>query len=155
MQIYTIGFSGKSAEKLFTLLQKAGVQRLIDIRRSNNTLYAGFTRARDLPFLLERIVGIDYVHEPEFAPSLELLRDYQKRLRANKNDPQLWPEYVERFHAEIAQRPILELFKTHTASLERVCFLCLEPEPTHCHRRLLAEHIQKLSPPGSIEIMHL
>ncbi len=155
MQLHTIGFGGKSAEKFFALLQQAEVQRLIDIRRSNNTLYAGFTRARDLPFLLERIAGIDYVHEPEFAPSLELLRDYQKRLRANKKDPQLWPEYVRRFHAEIAQRPILELFQAHTAGLEQICFLCLEPQPEHCHRRLLAEHIKERSRRGAVEIVHL
>ncbi len=155
MQLYTIGFGGKSTERFFTLLQRADVQRLIDIRRSNNTLYSGFTRARDLPFLLQRIAGIDYVHEPEFAPSLELLRDYQQRLRENKKDPQLWPDYVKRFHAEIAARPILDLFNTHTASLERVCFLCLEPDPEHCHRRLLAEYIKKHSPRGAVDIVHL
>jgi len=52
MRIYTIGFAGKSAEQFFTKLRDAGVEKLIDIRRSNNTLYCGFTRRRDLPFFL-------------------------------------------------------------------------------------------------------
>ncbi len=170
MQLFTIGYSGKSTAEFVPLLEKAGVQLLIDIRRSNNTLYAGFTRARDLPYLLKQLCRIDYVHEPEFAPSLELLRDYQRQLRENKKDPQLWPNYVKRFHAEIATRPILARFNEHTAGLERVCFLCMEADPEHCHRRLLAEYIAanytaseysastsraKRRPRGQIEIVHL
>ncbi len=155
VQLFTIGFSGKSAPKFFELLQKARIERLVDIRRSNNTLYAGFTRARDLPYLLQQLGGIDYVHEPEFAPSLDLLRWYQKRLKKNKKDAQLWPEYVQRFTAEIAERPVLELFRKHTAGLSRVCFLCMEPTAEHCHRRLLAEHIRDGSPARKVEIVHL
>ncbi len=72
MRIYTIGFAGKSAAAFFAKLKEAGVEKLIDIRRNSNTLYGGFTRARDLPHFLQQLCGIPYVHEPEFAPSAEL-----------------------------------------------------------------------------------
>jgi uncharacterized protein (DUF488 family) len=154
VRIYTIGFAGKSAKAFFALLKDAGVEKLIDIRRSNNTLFAGFTRARDLPFLLERLCGIAYVYEPEFAPSTELLRDYQKRLKHSKKDPDAWPEYTRSFHKEITGRPIAELFRRHAAGQDNVCFLCAEAAADHCHRRLLAEYICQQAG-GKLEIEHL
>lgn len=154
MRLSTIGFSGKSAEHFFTMLSAAGIQKLIDVRRSNNTLYSGFTRARDLPYLLEKICGIPYIDEPEFAPSLTLLRWYQARLKKNRRNPRLWAEYVKRFAAEIATRPLLKRFEHHSAGCEHVCFLCTEPTAEHCHRRLLAEYIAQHSK-HPVEIVHL
>ncbi len=154
MRIYTIGFAGKSAEQFFTTLRDAGVQKLIDIRRSNNTLYCGFTRSRDLPFFLSRICGITYVHEPDFAPSMELLRDYQARIKKNKKDPDAWPEYVRRFQDEIAGRPVMELFRKHVEGADRVCLLCTEPASDRCHRKLLAEHIREKAGPA-VDVVHL
>jgi uncharacterized protein (DUF488 family) len=141
MRIYTVGYSGKSAEKFFRVLRAAGVRKVVDIRRSNNTLYAGFTRSRDLPYFLEHLCGAVYVHEPEFAPSEELLRGYQAQLKAKRKPAELWPDYVKRYTAEIAARPILERFEEHAAGVENVCFLCMEATAEYCHRRLLAEYI--------------
>lgn len=155
VRICTIGFSGRSAERFFVALKQAGVQRLIDIRRSNNTLYCGFTRQRDLPYLLDRLCGIDYLHEPQFAPSEELLRHYQARLKANKKDAGAWPEFVERFTAEIRERPVRDLFRQHTGGLTTVCLLCTEKAPEHCHRRLLAEYLRDQLGPTNVEINHL
>jgi uncharacterized protein (DUF488 family) len=141
MRLCTIGFGGKSAEEFFTRLREAGIDKLIDIRRSNNTLYCGFTRMRDLPFFLERLCQISYVHEPDFAPSLELLRDYQAKLKRNKKDPDAWRIFVERFQNEISTRPVMRLFQQHASGVKTVCLLCSEATPERCHRRLMAEHI--------------
>ena len=154
MRIYTIGFAGKSAQKFFALLQEAGVEKVIDVRRSNNTLYSGFTRARDLPYFLKRLTGIAYVYEPDFAPSKELLREYQGRLKHKKKDAKAWPEYTRAFHAEIKGRPIVDLFRTHAADAGTVCFLCTEVTADCCHRRLLAEYVREHLDRG-IEIHHL
>jgi uncharacterized protein (DUF488 family) len=35
MKIFTIGFTGKSAETFFTRLKSAGVQRIVDVRLNN------------------------------------------------------------------------------------------------------------------------
>jgi len=154
MRLHTIGFSGKSAEQFFTLLQSAGVQKVIDIRRSNNTLYAGFTRARDLPYFLERLCGIAYVHEPEFAPSLELLRAYQARVKKSKKDAGAWVEFERDFKAEIQARPVAEVFAQHCEDIENVCFLCSEATAEKCHRRLLAEHLSDQDG-QNLQIVHL
>jgi uncharacterized protein YeaO (DUF488 family) len=85
---------------------------------------------------------------------LELLRDYQARIKKNKKDPDAWPEYERRFADEIASRPVVELLRKHTADTGSVCFLCTEPKAEHCHRRLLAEYLQA-NDGRDIEIIHL
>lgn len=39
--------------------------------------------------------------------------------------------------------------------LEGACLLCSEDTPDYCHRRLVAEYIQKVNPEEKIEIIHL
>ncbi len=78
MEIYTIGFAGKSAEEFFGLLKSNGIKRLIDIRLSNSSQLAGFTKADSLPYFLRELLGADYVHELSLAPSEEIFAHYRK-----------------------------------------------------------------------------
>jgi hypothetical protein len=41
MKLFKIGFTKKSAEEFFTLLQNAGVHRIVDIRLNNSSQLAG------------------------------------------------------------------------------------------------------------------
>ena len=46
--IYTIGFTQKTAEEFFRLLQEAGVRKLIDVRENRAGQLAGFAKFPDL-----------------------------------------------------------------------------------------------------------
>jgi uncharacterized protein (DUF488 family) len=59
MKLYTIGFTKKSAEAFFALLESGGVRRLLDIRLHPGGQLAGFTKQDDLAFFLRRLIG-DY-----------------------------------------------------------------------------------------------
>lgn len=141
MRICTIGFRGKSAREFFGLLKKAGVQKLLDIRRRNQSQLAGFTKGSDLAFFLEECFGIRYEHIPLFAPSEELLDGFHGRLGKRKCDGATWAWYVEQFTCEIGDKPIVERFLAATKGSEVVCLLCAEETAEHCHRRLIAEHV--------------
>ena len=67
--LFTIGFTQKTAEQFFGLLQDAGVQRVIDIRENRIGQLAGFAKFPDIAFFLDRLLGIKYVYEPLLAPS--------------------------------------------------------------------------------------
>uniref|UniRef100_UPI0015D7B598 DUF488 domain-containing protein n=1 Tax=Nevskia soli TaxID=418856 RepID=UPI0015D7B598 len=82
MTIFTIGFTRKSAETFFTLLSRAGVQRLIDVRLNNVSQLAGFTKKDDLRYFTKAICGIDYVHLPELAPTADILDAFKKQKTA-------------------------------------------------------------------------
>jgi len=144
MKLFTIGFTKKSAEEFFTILQNTGVSRIIDIRLNNTSQIAGFAKARDLEYFLRAIAKIDYVHLPDFAPTQEILDNFKK----NKGS---WAEYERRFVDLMVERRITEI----AARLlrDRDCLLCSEHIPEHCHRRLVAEQIQKHS--DNVEVIHL
>jgi uncharacterized protein (DUF488 family) len=141
MRICTTGFRGKSAREFFALLKKAGVQKLLDIRRRNQSQLAGFTKGSDLGYFLEECFGIKYEHIPLFAPSEELLDGFHARLGKRKCDDATWGWYVEQFTREISGKPIMERFLAATMGSEVVCLLCTEETAERCHRRLIAEHV--------------
>jgi uncharacterized protein (DUF488 family) len=144
IKLFTIGFTGKSAEQFFTRLEQAGVARVIDTRLNNVSQLAGFTKRRDLEFFLKRVAGIEYVHDTELAPTADMLDDYKKKKIK-------WNEYEARFGELLQQRdPAL---KRQPGDFDRACLLCSEPTPEHCHRRLVAEYLKRNWP--EMEIEHL
>ena len=46
MEIYTLGFTKKTAEEFFRILKNNRIKRLIDIRLNNVSQLAGFTKNR-------------------------------------------------------------------------------------------------------------
>lgn len=52
IELFTIGFTRKSAQDFFTTLKKAGVTRVVDVRLNNNSQLAGFSKKEDLSFFL-------------------------------------------------------------------------------------------------------
>ena len=144
MKLFTAGFTKKSAEEFFTLLQKAGVRRIVDVRLNNTSQIAGFAKSRDLQYFLRAIGGIDYIHIPDFAPTQEILDDFTKN-----QGP--WEDYERRFGELMRARDIAD--RAGEVLRDGDCLLCSEPTPEHCHRRLVAEHIRKHL--ADIEVVHL
>lgn len=145
MEIYTIGFTQRSAQDFFGALGDAGIRRLIDIRLRNDSQLAGFTRKRDLPYFLDHLLGAEYLHDLLLAPSDELLSDYRKRRIS-------WSEYERRFLELMKARRIEDqvsqrLFDIPTA------LLCSEPKADKCHRRLVAEYLSRLWP--DVAVLHI
>lgn len=142
--LFTIGFTGKSAEEFFTRLQQAGVRRLIDTRLNNVSQLAGFAKRRDIEYFLKTICGIEYEHDTELAPTSDILDDYKKKRMT-------WDEYERRFNALLSERSPVE--HNGRERFDHACLLCSEHEPDHCHRRLVAEYLQQHWP--ELVINHL
>jgi uncharacterized protein (DUF488 family) len=145
MKLYTIGFTQKSAERFFGLLADAGVERVIDIRLKPGGQLSGFAKQQDLAWFLERILGADYVHLPQLAPSDEIRDDYRK-----DHD---WARYVPRFEALMDERGIPDMLDRALFQEKTCCLLCSEPGPERCHRRLVAERLARAW--GDVEVNHL
>ena len=145
MEIYSIGFTQKTAEHFFGLLKRAGIRRLLDVRLNNVSQLAGFTKREDLQFFLKEICGADYQHEPLLAPTQEILDDYKKKKGS-------WSEYETKFLTLMAERRIEEKIDRSQFSIPTV-LLCSEPTAEHCHRRLVLEHLRDKW--GDLEVTHL
>jgi uncharacterized protein (DUF488 family) len=146
--IFTIGFTKKTAEEFFRLLQEAQVQKLIDIRENRVGQLAGFAKYPDLAFFLDRILGIAYDYQPIFAPSPEI-RDAYRKTRD-------WAQFEKSFQKLMVQRRVLD--RVDSTSFEgKVALLCSEAEADKCHRRLVAEMLAKhwTSQGHQTEVKHL
>ncbi len=143
MNLYTIGFSQKSAEEFFKILKSNNVIRLIDVRLNNKSQLAGFTNVKHLPYFL-KIHDLEYLYRPDFAPSKELLNGY-------KNKSISWREYEIEYKKIIIRRKIIE--KIDWNIFNDSVLLCSEPTAEYCHRRLLAEYLAQNK--GDIKIKHL
>ena len=101
MKLFTIGFTKKSAKTFFEILIENEVKTVIDIRLNNKSQLAGFTKGDDLPYFLEEIAEIDYIHMPNLAPPKNLLQSYKK----NKV---VWSDYQDEYLKILIERNILK-----------------------------------------------
>ena len=144
MKIYTIGFTKKSAKKFFEILKSNNIQQIIDIRLNNTSQLAGFTKKDDLEYFLKELCGTDYYSFKFLAPT----KDIRDRYIKSKD----WDVYVDEYIQLLESRKILD--DLDKSLLDRkTCFLCSEPTPDHCHRRLLVEYLKEQW--NDIEAVHL
>lgn len=143
--IATIGFTQTSAERFFDRLLSAGVKKVVDVRLHNTSQLAGFAKADDLAYFLNRIGGIAYVHEPLLAPTDAMFKVYKK-------DKGEWAAYETRFLDLMAEREIEHRLEPEL--LDGACLLCSEAKPHHCHRRLVCEYLNDKWD-GALTVQHL
>src|SRR5208337_4709617 len=135
MEIYSIGFTKKSASEFFGTLKAHSIERLLDVRLNNTSQLAGFAKQADLAYFLREICGADYEHETLLAPTQEVLDTYKKR----KGD---WEVYEKEFLGLMRSRNI-ETAIDQESFKRKTVLLCSEPTAEHCHRRLVLEYLQK------------
>jgi uncharacterized protein (DUF488 family) len=145
VEVYSIGFTKKTAEQFFGLLKRSGIRQLLDVRLNNVSQLAGFTKRDDLRFFVGEICGAEYRHEPLLAPAKEILDRYKKGKGS-------WEEYERRFVALMKERRIEEKLDRSLFSLP-TALLCSEPTAEHCHRRLVLEYLAEKW--GDLRILHL
>lgn len=145
MEVYTIGFTKRTAADFFGALKRSGVRRVLDVRLNNSSQLSGFTKRDDLPFFLKEICGTEYIHEPLLAPTQDILDDYKKKKGS-------WQEYERRFLALMAKREVEDKVDRNLFALP-TALLCSETTADHCHRRLVLEYLK--SKWGDLKIVHL
>lgn len=143
VQVFTIGFTKTTAEHFFGRLKEAQARKLLDVRLNNVSQLAGFAKRDDLRYFAKSLCDMDYAHVPKLAPTKPMLDSYKK-----KNID--WTNYEKQFLDLMAKRQIEEL---RPSDLDGCCLLCSEDTPHFCHRRLVAEYLDKKW--GNVEIIHL
>jgi uncharacterized protein (DUF488 family) len=145
MNLYTIGFTKKSAERFFGLLRGLHAERLIDIRLNNVSQLAGFAKHNDLEFFLREICGMDCAHRCDLAPTQKMLDRFKTRRDI------AWATYESQFLELITTRRIEETVSREL--IDNSVLLCSEQSPARCHRRLVAEYLAERC--GGVRVTHL
>jgi uncharacterized protein (DUF488 family) len=147
MEIYSIGFTQKTAAQFFSLLKHHQIRRLLDVRLNNVSQLAGFAKRDDLKFFLHEICNADYIHDPNLAPTQEMLGRYKK-----EKSP--WSEYESAFITLMTERKIETTVDPKLFEVPTV-LLCSELTPDNCHRRLVLEYLATRWPHQNIHITHI
>ena len=132
MNLYTIGFTRKSADRFFGLLRESQATTLIDVRLNNVSQLSGFAKRDDLQFFLRELCSMTYSHRVDLAPTQTMLDAYRKQGIG-------WAAYEEQFRGLIEARRIAETVPREL--MADAVLLCSEEKPHHCHRRIVAEYL--------------
>jgi uncharacterized protein (DUF488 family) len=132
MRIFTIGYEGATVAEFLAALQKAGVERIIDIRAVPNSRRPGFSKTPLRNALAE--AGIDYVH----LRALGTPADGRAAARAGRKDElkRIYAGQLELPEAIAESGKMLDLSREKPSAL-----LCYERDPAACHRTLLLEAV--------------
>jgi uncharacterized protein (DUF488 family) len=141
--IYTIGYEGADIPAFIRTLKDAGISLVLDIRAAPISRKKGFSKHQLAGHLQE--AGIGYRH----------LRGLGTPKRGRDAAREGDVEAFERIFLEHMQEPeaLLDLGEALALAHEQpVCLLCLERDPEHCHRLVVAE---RMAGEGRQEIRHL
>ena len=128
MRIFTIGYEGATMDEFLGALQKAGVERLIDVRAVPNSRRPGFSKTPLRNALAE--AGIEYVH----FRALGTPAAGREAARAGRKAEleEIYAGQLETPQAMAEGAQMLDLAGEKPSAL-----LCYERDPACCHRTLL------------------
>ena len=116
----------------------------MDTRINNVSQLSGYAKGSDLSFFAQAVGNMGYEHKIDLAPTKDLLAQYRDKKIS-------WEEYEIEYLNLLDMRHIGD--KIDIESLHKNCLLCSEHTPEKCHRRLLAEYLQKRF--NNVRITHL
>jgi uncharacterized protein (DUF488 family) len=142
--IATIGYEDATVERFLDALKGAGVEVLVDVRAVASSRRPGFAKTK----LAANVggVGIEYLHLRGVAPPAA----GRAAARAAPHDEMraVFLDHLETTEAQAELHALADLVRGG----RRVCLLCLEADPAHCHRSIVAEALGEIVP---ITVDHL
>lgn len=134
-QVWTIGYESATVASFLDALRAAGVELVVDVRAVASSRRPGFAKTRLAANLAE--AGIGYLH----LRGLGTPADGRSAARAGRHD-ELRRIYARHLETDPAQTDL-----DHLAALIRAgraaALLCLEADPAHCHRNLVADALHE------------
>jgi ParB family chromosome partitioning protein len=128
---YTVGYEKRTFEQFLSILKARKVAMLVDVRRNPISQYR---EEFNKEFLAEsmRKNGIKYVHRPELGVASEVRR------KLEETGDYDW------FFKEYDQKTAPELNKLNLKDFTQpIAFMCVELDPTKCHRHRIALELEK------------
>jgi uncharacterized protein (DUF488 family) len=141
--LFTIGYEDATPARLIEALRGAGVATLVDVRALANSRKPGFAKTALSAALAE--AGIGYQH----LRALGTPAEGRAAVRAGRPAEmrRIFGAHLAGVEAQAALAGLIDRTR-----LETVCLLCLEADPAHCHRTLVAEAIAATS---GAQVTHL
>jgi uncharacterized protein (DUF488 family) len=131
---FTVGYAGRTVQELLALFKQANIRSVIDIRISPVSMYrpelskANFQRAVEA-------AGFLYLH----VPKLGVPRDVRAKAIETGTRATIWEWYDQQVVEPFLRSNLHEFlnFVEHPVAL-----MCVEADPTECHRHRLFQALE-------------
>lgn len=130
--LWTIGYEGAALDQWVEALKAVGVEVVVDVRDIAVSRRRGFSKTALSARLLAS--GIEYVHVRELGNP----REWRHAL---KDGTLTFDEFAPLFRDQLATLEDDVAAVAALAETRRVCLVCYEEDPAHCHRSLVAESL--------------
>ena len=140
----TIGYEGATVATFLAALRAARVDLLVDVRAVAMSRRPGFAKSRLAANLAE--AGIEYRH----LRALGTPSEGRAAARAGRHD-EMRRVFAGQLDTDAAQAALDELAALVDEG-RRVCLLCFEARPAHCHRALVADALARRV---AVDVVHL
>jgi len=127
-KVYTIGYEGKGFDEFLDLLEKYGIKQVVDVRSYPTSKRSEFDKENLKEELFKN--GIKYRHFAQLGGLRD--KDYQEIMKEDE-----WQDEYEKLKG--------------LAEEKNTVILCLENNPMKCHRRFIAEELEK----DGWEVVHI
>jgi uncharacterized protein (DUF488 family) len=136
-RLFTIGYERLLPPELVNELRVAGVERLIDVRHRPQSRRPGMSKTRLGELLAEH--GIAYEHRKALGTPPDIRWLFKNKREAEGRE-------AFRGHVEDSAAAELDALAEELDTAPATVLMCLEAEPEGCHRRVLAEQLQRRRP---------
>ena len=145
MNLYTIGYEGLDLKQFITYLTHHGVDVVADIRKLPVSRTRGFSKTALKETLDDK--RIDYLNFQQLGTP-KALRD--ELYRSGDYD-----RFFKKYQENISDKDDhLNSIHSLVDRGKKVALLCFERDPKKCHRKVVAEEIQKLDGNG-LTVKHI
>jgi uncharacterized protein (DUF488 family) len=130
---FTVGYEGRTTKDLFDALMGAGVQCVVDIRYNPVSMYRPELSKANFQKTLES-AGIEYFHLREWG----VPRDIRVRALETGTRETIWQWYEEKVIGPHFRRNLHRVLNFGYP----IAMLCMECDPTECHRHKIFEALE-------------
>lgn len=135
VEIFTISAYQTTAEQFFNKILQRQADLVLDIRLKNESQLCGFTKKKDLAYLIPLICKADYICDRFFAPDPVLLNQYLKHWIP-------WEQYAHKYQESMKAKSIKKYFHDHYGKYVRVCLIGTATAKRRSHSEVLSEMLQ-------------
>jgi hypothetical protein len=135
-KIYTLSAYETSAQDFFESLKEHETDLVVDVRLKNSNQLCGFTKRKDLEYLIPIITGAKYVHDLRFAPDPVLLERYLHKWCS-------WDEYAELYQKQMQKNGNVAAFKSAYGAYHSICILGTATKKRRSHSEALVQLLTK------------
>lgn len=145
VSLFTIGYEDRNIAEFIVRLQRNGIETLIDVREIPISRKPGFSKSKLSKYL--ETANIKYIHIRELG-SPKVLR---QELDMDKDYNRFFDKFGKYLNTQIK---VLKSLYREIITNETSCLMCMERDPSYCHRMLVAEKIKEVDGNG-LKIAHI